>query len=161
MSRRLSASGRLTRGVAHEVKNPINAIVLHLQLLQTKLQEIDPDTRRHINIIDSEIHRLDRVVQILVEFLLPVAIGVFEAAVEDVVHRPFQSPTLADTAAVHAAHALVAEELHLLGDHVRRRLRTVTEALVAAPVVEDVVAKVVEGRFAFTIISPKRGLRPL
>src|SRR5204863_2986214 len=28
MSRRLSASGRLTRGVAHEVKNPINAIVL-------------------------------------------------------------------------------------------------------------------------------------
>ncbi len=68
MSRRLSASGRLTRGVAHEVKNPINAIVLHLQLLQTKLQEIDPDTRRHINIIDSEIHRLDRVVQILVEF---------------------------------------------------------------------------------------------
>src|SRR5437762_4223163 len=37
MSRRLSASGRLTRGVAHEVKNPINAIVLHLQLLQNKL----------------------------------------------------------------------------------------------------------------------------
>jgi nitrogen-specific signal transduction histidine kinase len=66
-SRRLSASGRLTRGVAHEVKNPINAIVLHLQLLQNKLQT-DPDTRRHMDIIDSEIHRLDRVVQILVDF---------------------------------------------------------------------------------------------
>ena len=38
MSRRLSASGRITRGVAHEVKNPINAIVLHLQLLQGKLR---------------------------------------------------------------------------------------------------------------------------
>ncbi len=71
MSRRMSASGRLTRGVAHEVKNPINAIVLHLQLLQTKLQEIDPDTRRHMDIIDSEIHRLDRVVQILVDFTRP------------------------------------------------------------------------------------------
>lgn len=70
-SRRLSASGRLTRGVAHEVKNPINAIVLHLQLLQTKLQQIDPDTRRHIDIIDNEIHRLDRVVQILVDFTRP------------------------------------------------------------------------------------------
>jgi signal transduction histidine kinase len=68
-SRRLSASGRLTRGVAHEVKNPINAIVLHLQLLQNKLQQIDPDTRRHIDIIGSEIHRLDRVVQILVDFM--------------------------------------------------------------------------------------------
>jgi len=67
-SRRLSASGRITRGVAHEVKNPINAIVLHLQLLQHKLQQADPDTRRHMDIIDSELHRLDRVVQTLVEF---------------------------------------------------------------------------------------------
>jgi signal transduction histidine kinase len=70
-SRRLSASGRLTRGVAHEVKNPINAIVLHLQLLQNKLLQSDPDTRRHMDIIDSEIHRLDRVVQILVDFTRP------------------------------------------------------------------------------------------
>lgn len=70
-SRRLSASGRLTRGVAHEVKNPINAIVLHLQLLQSKLQQTDPDTRRHMDIIGNEIHRLDRVVQILVDFTRP------------------------------------------------------------------------------------------
>jgi signal transduction histidine kinase len=69
MSRRLSASGRVTGGVAHEVKNPINAIVLHLQLLQNKLTLLDPDTRRHMDIIGSEIHRLDRVVQTLVDFM--------------------------------------------------------------------------------------------
>ena len=68
-SRRLSASGRVTGGVAHEVKNPINAIVLHLQLLQNKLAQLDPDTRRHMDIIGSEIHRLDRVVQTLVDFM--------------------------------------------------------------------------------------------
>jgi signal transduction histidine kinase len=71
MSRRLSASGRLTRGVAHEVKNPINAIVLHLQLLQNKLAQQEPDTRRHMDIIESEIRRLDRVVQTLVDFTRP------------------------------------------------------------------------------------------
>ena len=71
LSRRLSASGRLTRGVAHEVKNPINAIVLHLQLLQNKLAKQEPDTRRHMDIIDSEIRRLDRVVQTLVDFTRP------------------------------------------------------------------------------------------
>jgi len=71
MSRRLSASGRLTRGVAHEVKNPINAIVLHLQLLQNKLAKAEPDTLRHMDIIDSEIRRLDRVVQTLVDFTRP------------------------------------------------------------------------------------------
>jgi signal transduction histidine kinase len=71
MSRRLSASGRLTRGVAHEVKNPINAIVLHLQLLRNKLSHQEPDTSRHMDIIDSEIRRLDRVVQTLVDFTRP------------------------------------------------------------------------------------------
>ena len=71
MSRRLSASSRVTRGVAHEVKNPINAIVLHLQLLQNKLAQEEPDTRRHMDIIDSEIRRLDRVVQTLVDFTRP------------------------------------------------------------------------------------------
>jgi len=71
ISRRLSASGRLTRGVAHEVKNPINAIVLHLQLLQNKLRHDDPETRRHMDVIGNEIHRLDRVVQILVDFTRP------------------------------------------------------------------------------------------
>src|SRR5499427_7175379 len=71
ISRRLSASGRLTRGVAHEVKNPINAIVLHLQLLQNKLEQTDPGARRHMDVIDSEIRRLDRVVQTLVDFTRP------------------------------------------------------------------------------------------
>jgi signal transduction histidine kinase len=79
MSRRLSASGRLTRGVAHEVKNPINAIVLHLHLLQNKLQQMDPGTRRHVDIIGNEIHRLDRVVQILVDFTRPRDLKLEEA----------------------------------------------------------------------------------
>jgi len=71
ISRRLSASGRRTKEVAHEVKNPMNAIVLHLQLLQNKLNETDPDTQRHMDVIGDEIHRLDRVVQTLVDFTRP------------------------------------------------------------------------------------------
>lgn len=71
ISRRLSSSGRVTRGVAHEVKNPINAIVLHLQLLHDKIKQDDPETRRHMDVIGDEIRRLDRVVQILVNFTKP------------------------------------------------------------------------------------------
>jgi signal transduction histidine kinase len=72
LSRRLAAIGRLTSGVAHEVKNPINAVVIHLEILRERLLQIDPDTRRHIDIIASEIHRLDRVVKALVDFTRPV-----------------------------------------------------------------------------------------
>jgi PAS domain S-box-containing protein len=72
LSHRLAAIGRLTSGVAHEVKNPINAIVVHLEVLREKLRQLDPDARRHMDIIGSEIHRLDRVVQTLVDFTRPV-----------------------------------------------------------------------------------------
>ncbi|HEY1940412.1 MAG TPA: ATP-binding protein [Candidatus Angelobacter sp.] len=72
LSRRLSAIGRLTSGVAHEVKNPINAIVVHLEVLRQKMKDVEPDTRRHVDVIGSEIQRLDRVVQTLVDFTRPV-----------------------------------------------------------------------------------------
>ena len=44
---------------------------MHLQLLQNKLAQQEPDTRRHMDIIDSEIRRLDRVIQTLVDFTRP------------------------------------------------------------------------------------------
>jgi signal transduction histidine kinase len=72
ISSRMSAIGRLTSGVAHEVKNPINAIVVHLELLKNKLVDTSPQATRHLAIIESEIHRLDRVVQSLVDFSRPV-----------------------------------------------------------------------------------------
>jgi len=72
LSRRMAAIGRLTSGVGHEVKNPINAIVVHLELLKNKLGGAEAGATRHLEIIDSEIHRLDRVVQTLVDFSRPV-----------------------------------------------------------------------------------------
>ncbi|MGI8770444.1 MAG: two-component system sensor histidine kinase NtrB [Acidobacteriaceae bacterium] len=78
LSRRLASIGRLTSGVGHEVKNPINAIVVHLELLRNKLT--GPETRavRHLDIIESEIQRLDRVVQTLVDFSRPVELQLRE-----------------------------------------------------------------------------------
>ncbi len=71
VSRRMASIGRLTAGVGHEVKNPINAIVVHLELLRNKVQ-VGDDALRHLDIIQSEIRRLDRVVQTLVDFSRPV-----------------------------------------------------------------------------------------
>lgn len=79
LSRRLAAIGRLTSGVAHEVKNPINAIVVHLEILKNKLQQVAPDARRHMDVIENEIRRLDRVVQTLVDFTRPVELKLSDA----------------------------------------------------------------------------------
>jgi signal transduction histidine kinase len=78
LSRRMAAIGRLTSGVGHEVKNPINAIVVHLELLKNKLGDGNTQAARHLEVIDAEIHRLDRVVQTLVDFSRPVELQLRE-----------------------------------------------------------------------------------
>ena len=85
LSRRISAIGRLTSGVAHEVKNPINAIVVHLELLKTKLDKTSPSATRHLDVIEVEIRRLDRVVQTLVDFSRPVELQLREQDLRDVI----------------------------------------------------------------------------
>jgi signal transduction histidine kinase len=85
LSRRMAAIGRLTSGVGHEVKNPINAIVVHLELLKTKLGDASPSAVRHLDVIDAEIHRLDRVVQVLADFSRPVELQLREQDLRDVI----------------------------------------------------------------------------
>jgi len=85
LSRRMAAIGRLTAGVGHEVKNPINAIVVHLELLKNKLGQDHAPAWRHLEVIDAEIHRLDRVVQTLVDFSRPVELQLREQDLRTVV----------------------------------------------------------------------------
>ena len=78
VSRRLAAVGRLTAGVGHEVKNPINAMVVHLELLRGKLatagegRQFLAGAQRHVDILADEMQRLDRVVQTLADFTRPM-----------------------------------------------------------------------------------------
>ncbi len=85
LSRRMAAIGRLTSGVGHEVKNPINAIVVHLELLKNKLGGANPGAERHLDVIDNEIRRLDRVVQTLVDFSRPVELQLSEQDLRQVI----------------------------------------------------------------------------
>jgi signal transduction histidine kinase len=85
LSRRLAAIGRLTAGVGHEVKNPINAIVVHLELMRNKLGASDGGAVRHLDVISSEIQRLDRVVETLVDFSRPVELQLREQDLRRVV----------------------------------------------------------------------------
>jgi len=68
---KLAALNRITAGVAHEVKNPLHAMVLHLELLNAKLASGgDPGT--HVDVLVSEVNRLNRVVQTFLDFNRPV-----------------------------------------------------------------------------------------
>ncbi len=89
VARRLAAIGRLTSGVGHEVKNPINAMVLHLELLRGKLvpggTEAFGGAQRHVDILAGEMQRLDRVVQTLADFSRPMELHLREHDLRQVV----------------------------------------------------------------------------
>jgi signal transduction histidine kinase len=89
VSRRLAAIGRLTAGVGHEVKNPINAMVVHLELLRGKLTaggaEAFGGAQRHVDILAGEMQRLDRVVQTLADFSRPMELHLREEDLRQVV----------------------------------------------------------------------------
>ena len=70
-SAKLAALGRLTSGVAHEVRNPLNAMMIHVELLRDRLASTPPDVQQSLDIIGSEVHRLDRVVQGFLRFMRP------------------------------------------------------------------------------------------
>jgi len=69
---RLAAISRVSGGVAHEVKNPLNAILLHVEVARAKLGRGDTDIGQQMEIISSEILRLDRVVKTFLDFTRPV-----------------------------------------------------------------------------------------
>ncbi|MCC6395139.1 MAG: PAS domain-containing protein [Bryobacterales bacterium] len=77
ISRRLAAISRLTGGVAHEIKNPLNSIALRLELLRSRLEQ-HPDAHGEIDVISQEIRRLDRVVKTFLDFTRPVDLAVEE-----------------------------------------------------------------------------------
>lgn len=70
-SAKLTALGRLTSGVAHEVKNPLNAMMIHLEIVKEKLDVPPEQVKQSLEVIGSEIRRLDRVVQGFLKFIRP------------------------------------------------------------------------------------------
>jgi PAS domain S-box-containing protein len=71
VSERLAAMGRVTAGVAHEVKNPLNSMRLWLENLKENLSPGDALPRQAVAVLDSEISRLDSVVKRFLDFMRP------------------------------------------------------------------------------------------
>jgi signal transduction histidine kinase len=73
-----SAIGTLARGVAHEIKNPLNAIALRLESLRMRITDEVPEAEGEIDLVSDEVHRLDRVVRTFLDLNRPMELDIKE-----------------------------------------------------------------------------------
>ena len=71
---RASYVGLLASGLAHEIRNPLNAMNINLQMLEEELQAEPANTEEHAELLEStkrEINRLDQLVRNFLQFARP------------------------------------------------------------------------------------------
>ncbi|MBV8820455.1 MAG: PAS domain-containing protein [Acidobacteriaceae bacterium] len=114
---RLSAINRLTAGVAHEVKNPLNAILMHVELARFKLSHGDYDIDQQMEIISNEILRLDRVVKTFLDFTRPVQLTLSDTKVSEFMDEIVGlARPQAEAAGIEIIEAIDAEDATITAD---------------------------------------------
>ncbi len=111
-STRLAAISRLTGGVAHEIKNPLNAMALHLEVLKSKLVGQQPE----IDVIGREIKRLDTVVKTFLNFNRPVDLQYKPIDFNELVQQILSLVSVEATAKNVQLETLLEDKLWISGD---------------------------------------------
>jgi len=125
LAARLAALGKLTSGVAHEVKNPLNAMVLQVEILKAKLRDQGEAVQPQLETLSHEVRRLDRVVKTFLDFTRPVELHPAPTDLEALIREVF---TLAEPQARENHVQLVLgsngplPRLHLDADLIKQAL---------------------------------------
>lgn len=83
----LTTLGQLTAGLAHEVKNPLNSMVIHLEILKEEVKGLNGEFQKSLEILEGEAHRLDRVVLGFLKFMRPQELEISSVDVNQLIRK--------------------------------------------------------------------------
>lgn len=83
---RMAYIGHLTASLSHEIRNPLSSVKMNLQILG-KNQVFTGNDKRRLAISEREIHRLENILQQLLDFAKPMALDLKKTDLNQVIHR--------------------------------------------------------------------------
>jgi PAS domain S-box-containing protein len=83
---RMAYIGHLTASLSHEIRNPLSSVKMNLQILG-KNRAFTGNDKRRLAISEREIHRLETILQQLLDFAKPMALDLAETDLNQVIER--------------------------------------------------------------------------
>lgn len=119
---KLLAIGTLAAGLAHEIRNPLNAAQLHIALLKRLLasQETQPETMETIDVVGGEIKRLAGLVSEFLAFAEPRPLVKVPMVVQTILGRAVAAMTPPSAVAIEVSAP--REDLAIIADPERIEL---------------------------------------
>lgn len=119
LSQKLAAVGTLAAGLAHEIRNPLNAASLQMQLLERRIKRASDDAKlvEPIHVVQDEVRRLAHLVDDFLKFARPTGIRAKPVDVHQLVRRlvDLERPGAAE-AGVDLAFVAESDDVEILGD---------------------------------------------
>jgi signal transduction histidine kinase len=153
-SGRLARLGGLISGVAHQIRNPLNAMSLELELLNLDAQHGKPVEAR-IRSVRDEITRLDQVVDALMRFMRPEQLELVNFDVNELLEQTVNQVTMPP--GVHVQYRLdrnlmpVKADRGLLSEALRNIIGNAAEAMPDGGVVTITTGPAGEGMLEITV----------
>jgi signal transduction histidine kinase len=130
-SERLARLGGLFSGVAHQLRNPLNAITLELELLSQDARASKP-VEDHVHAVREEMSRIDLVIEALMRFMRPGQLKIERFAANDLVGevaRSVTDPQISVVCQLDPAAAFVKADRAVLMEALRNIVQNAVDAM--------------------------------
>jgi len=89
VAKKVAAVGQLALGLSHEIRNPLSAIQMNMQMIRKKI-DLAGTLRENFAIVDGEIQRLNRLLKDVMDFARPRSLNLQNTELKEIISRLMQ-----------------------------------------------------------------------